>query len=49
MDVQLRQQPVANKGSYNSNGDIGNETKTSAAHDLTRKPARDQSNKQNDE
>jgi hypothetical protein len=49
VDAQLRQQPIADKGTDNAYAKIGDETKARTAHDLAREPARKNANEDNDE
>ena len=49
MNVEFRQQPIADEGADDAYAKIGDEAKASAAHDLAREPARKNANEDNDE
>jgi hypothetical protein len=46
VNAQVGQQPTADQGADDSDGDVGNQTKAGALYHLACKPSRDQTNKQ---
>jgi hypothetical protein len=48
MNIELRQQPITDKGSDNSDNEITNEPKTRTADKLTSQPSGDQAHQQDD-
>src|SRR5580658_9883724 len=49
MDVELRQQPVADEGADDSDDNVANQPKTGPAHDVTGQPSRDKTDDEDDE
>jgi hypothetical protein len=49
MDAELRQQPTANEGSYDSDDEVVDESVSSATDNLTSQPSRDEANQKEDE
>ncbi len=49
MNAQFGQQPIADESADNAYAKIGDETKARAAHDLARKPTRDNADENNDD
>jgi hypothetical protein len=49
VDAQPWQQPTAYQSADNPNGNVSDETKAGASHDLAGKPSSDKANQQNDE
>src|ERR1700681_999866 len=49
VDAQPGKQPAADEGADNSDADIGDDAETGATHDLSGKPAGDETHQQDDE
>jgi hypothetical protein len=49
MDSESGQEPIADEGADDANAKVRHEPKAGASHDLAGKPARDQSDQQNDQ